>query len=174
MKKEKKFLLYASIFLLIVLILKRKQEKMIEIKNKFYPFVLNALQGLTLTDTEKNDFIKRILAIIQTESSGNENVNDGTSGEIGLMQIIPKYGKTVLLMYFPNEIFEAEKLREAEYNIKIGSLLLYDNWKKSKKNIGLATQRYNSASAWKSNNGSANGLIYLAKVVTNETTLLIV
>lgn len=100
-----------------------------------------------LTYTEKQLFSKRIKSIIATESRGNKDVKNGSAGEIGIMQIKPAIAKSVAAMYS----IVGYDLKIPADNILIGSLLLYDNYKKSEKDLDWATQRYNQGWVEKSN-----------------------
>ena len=182
MKKDYILLLIFIVTLLIIFFSKRKTIERIAgevvttvqisankllfnmFKEKHKKLVLRIFSRIGVEDISSNIFLDRIVAMIITESSGKEKAV-GLSGEIGLMQIMPKTFQLLKNKYrvFLGDI-KFSDLFDIEKNILVGSLLLYDNYKQSLRNLDLATQRYNSHTAWLSNEGSEPGKIYLKKV----------
>jgi len=113
-----------------------------------------------LSDVEKTIFKKRIKGIIATESRGKINVKNGSAGEVGIMQIKPVVSHSIEKLYFI-PVSPKIDLKNVEDNILIGSLLLYDNYIKSDRDIDLATQRYNQGWIEKTN---IKSLAYLTLV----------
>ncbi len=111
-----------------------------------------------LSKTEKQIFFKRVVAIIAQESKGNKDVKNGSAGEVGIMQIKPKVAKSLSGLYPTLGYYD---LKIPFDNILVGTLLLYDNYIKSKRDIDWATQRYNQGWVDKSN---VKSLVYLAGV----------
>jgi hypothetical protein len=110
-----------------------------------------------LSKLEREIFARRIKGIIAQESRGKVNVKNGSAGEIGIMQIKPKVAQSVVKIY-PIAKYD---LTIPSDNLLIGSLLLYDNYIKSDRDLDLATQRYNQGWIDKTN---AKSLVYLAGV----------
>jgi hypothetical protein len=137
-------------------VLKNVIDKIVENFDSQIEVVLSRPE-FKLSQIERVLFSRRIKAIIAQESRGNIQVKNGSAGEIGIMQIKPAVAVSVAKIYS----IASYDLKITKDNILIGSLLLYDNFIKSSRDLDLATQRYNQG--WISKNNPLS-LIYLAGV----------
>ena len=137
-----------------------------KIDEKYSHLILKAMANIPINADLQKIFYPRIVSIIAVESSGNENVKDGAANDRGLMQVTDTTFKLIEKKY-PHLVkgLNFESLKNPYENIFVGTLILYDNYKVSSFNLDLATQRYNSASAWNSSDGSEIGKKYLEKVL---------
>lgn len=181
MKKDYILLLIFIVTLLIIFFSKRKKiEEVAEevvttvqtsakkilfsmFKEKYRKTIIKIFNDIGIEKELQGTFLDRVVAVIITESSGKEKAV-GSSGEVGLMQIMSKTLDLLKKKYVIIKDIKFTDLFDIEKNILVGSLLLYDNYKQSKRNLDLATQRYNSHTAWLSKEGSEPGKIYLKKV----------
>jgi soluble lytic murein transglycosylase-like protein len=160
---RKIYLILGAVFLAVLIMPKKINEvfkNVVELVSSNYNSAIDAVLArldVKLSPIEKQLFKKRITAIITTESKGNAAVKNGSAGEIGVMQIKPAVAASVAKMYG----VKVYDLKNTTDNILVGTLLLYDNYIKSSRDLDWATQRYNQGWVDKTNLLS---LAYLSKV----------